>query len=107
MLRLLLLIKVLDRSRDLCDNDLRSKTENGDDDMTYREELLNLFSDLYKDVAGFRPRGNYDHLTVADLQAECDSLSRRIERDIRDEHDFPRGTHPMGGAGWSFTPAVA
>ena len=43
-----------------------------------RDNLISLISDLHKDARGFRPRGfyNYDAMSIADMQALCESLSQ-------------------------------
>jgi len=53
-------------------------------EMTYREELLCLYSDLYKDVYGVRPRGTTQQGWMANadeeaIKAELDWLSKQLE----------------------------
>ena len=47
-----------------------------------RDNLISLISDLHKDARGFRPRAmyNYDAMSIADMEALCESLSQ-------EEHD--------------------
>jgi len=45
-----------------------------------RDELLGLYSDLHKDVYGFRPRGYWSpSATEADIAAEIESLGKQLE----------------------------
>jgi len=43
-----------------------------------RNDLIGLIWDLHKDARGIRPRGfyNYDAMSIADMQALCESLSQ-------------------------------
>lgn len=42
--------------------------------MTEREALLSLYSDLYKDARGFRPRGIQEHLDLETLRLMIDDM---------------------------------
>ena len=48
-----------------------------------REQLLTYISDIHKDVYGFRPRGSYDHLSIDELEKECDSLGDELDEIFR------------------------
>lgn len=56
------------------------------DTMTHKEQLAAIHYDFYKDVHGIRPRWyNYDAMTVEELQAELDQLSKEAEVQAREE----------------------
>lgn len=53
---------------------------------TEKQELASIYSDLYKDVYGFRPRGvNFNAMSVEEIQEELDYLSDRLDTIIADE----------------------
>lgn len=59
-------------------------------EMTYREELLCLYSDLYKDVYGVRPRGSIEQGWMANadeeaIKTELDWLSKQLEAVMDEE----------------------
>ena len=55
-------------------------------EMTPRQELISMYSDMHKDAYGFRPRGvNYDKFTDAELEAKLDSFEKVIETNIAEE----------------------
>jgi hypothetical protein len=88
--------------------------------MTEREDLLGCYSDLYKDLCGFRPslerlascpmeelRAAVDRV-AEDLRQEiareaAEAEAHRVERDYDDPRDADE--YPTSGEGWSFTPA--
>lgn len=43
------------------------------------EEMVEGYSDFYKDVHGFRPRFEFFRMTAAELQADYDFFSKQIE----------------------------
>lgn len=49
------------------------------EDLTETEQLACTYSDFYKDVHGFRPRGLM-HWTAADYRAAIDSLQASLDR---------------------------
>jgi hypothetical protein len=53
---------------------------------------FSIYSDLFKDVNGIRPRGvlaeQFKALSLADQSAELDRLSREIVEDIIAEADY-------------------
>jgi hypothetical protein len=59
-----------------------------------RSELLSLYSDVFKDANGFRPRGILwpDSLTNEEIQAKLedlhDSVRRQIEDDLLEEERY-------------------
>ena len=54
---------------------------------TERTELIGMISDTYKDLHGFRPRTVYDFdsMSIQDLEAELDSLSDELSKDMEAE----------------------
>ena len=44
-------------------------------DLTEKEQLLSIISDVHKDAYGFRPRSGYSDLSVKELNIELDRLS--------------------------------
>ena len=55
----------------------------------YRDEMLQILWDLFKDVHGVRPRGmGYEKCSVADLEHEIAHLERSLEADIRHQRDM-------------------
>lgn len=50
-----------------------------------RKVLLNIYSDIYKDWCGCRPRGCTDHLSNEDIRAELRHLSEMIQDDQEQE----------------------
>jgi len=50
----------------------------------YKNELIQILWDLFKDVHGVRPRGMaYEQWLVADLEWEIAMLQRQLEADLR------------------------
>jgi len=55
----------------------------------YKNELVQILWDLFKDVHGVRPRGmGYEKYSVADLEHEIAHLQRSLEADIRHQRDM-------------------
>jgi hypothetical protein len=52
--------------------------------MTTINELASLYSDLYKEVHGFRPRG-MGHLTAEQYQSEIDWLMEESVKQMKEE----------------------
>ena len=52
-----------------------------------RDELLGLYSDMFKDANGFRPTGCLwpDALSNEEIQAKLDNLQEDIRRQIEEE----------------------
>jgi hypothetical protein len=50
-----------------------------------RDELAQIYSDMYKDAHGFRPRIDWRNMTEAELEAACDALQPEIEKSIEEE----------------------
>lgn len=50
-----------------------------------RDELAQIYSDMHKDAYGFRPRVQWQELTVAQLRAMCDELEPVIADAIDEE----------------------
>jgi hypothetical protein len=47
-----------------------------------------LFSDLYKDVKGFRPRGQWvTDMTLSELEKEIDALDEQIEEILAEQEE--------------------
>jgi hypothetical protein len=71
------------------------------------EELLGMYSDLYKELYGTRPRGAYDWLrdmSEAELSAECDKLIDALAEEKkreREEREANRAA-PGAGVGWAY-----
>jgi len=65
-----------------------------------RQDLESIYSDLFKEVCGVRPRwiGNWSD---EELQQEIEILYQ-MELDI----DEPEDSFPTAGNGWAFTPAA-
>jgi len=59
------------------------------EDLSPREQLLSMISDDYKSLYGFRPRGDYNHMTENDLQKWhneiCESIRREMDAEAREE----------------------
>ena len=54
----------------------------------YRDEMLQILWDLFKDVHGVRPRGmGYEKYSVTDLEHEVARLQRSLEDEIRWERE--------------------
>lgn len=54
--------------------------------MSYRDELSSIWSDLYKDVNGFRPRyTDISNWSEQDFQSEINSLSLELDVIIKQE----------------------
>ena len=54
----------------------------------YKNELVQILWDLFKDVHGVRPRGMaYEQWSVADLEWEVAMLQRQLEDDLRWERE--------------------
>ena len=49
-----------------------------------------VYSDMYKDAYGFRPRFSTDHMTDAEFQNDLDMLQVMIEDNIRMEAEFQK-----------------
>jgi hypothetical protein len=58
------------------------------DDLSERDKAISLYSDLYKDLNGFRPRGRW--------MLTCPLADEALEANVA-----------MGGNGWEYTPAGA
>ena len=58
-----------------------------------REVLLSIYSDVHKDVFGFRPRGAAfpDDLSDEEIQAKLDDLQERLEEQLLEEPDYIPG----------------
>ena len=55
------------------------------DELSELEQLAQIYSDQYKDVNGFRPRGVGHPETVEEYREACDILSARIHTQIKEE----------------------
>ena len=54
----------------------------------YKNELIQILWDLFKDVHGVRPRGMaYEKYSITDLELEMDRLQRQLEADLRRERE--------------------
>ena len=54
----------------------------------YKNELIQILWDLFKEVHGVRPRGmGYEKYSVADLEWEVAMLQRQLEDDLRWERE--------------------
>lgn len=64
------------------------------EDLTRREQLLCMISDDYKSLYGFRPRGDYSHMSDDDLQEWHneirETLSWEMDRKRQDEREHSR-----------------
>lgn len=75
-----------------------------------RNELLSIYSDVFKERNGFRPR-NYGWMTDAELTAAIEALEALppIEWEPYDyesgEVDHVTPAQPTAGDGWAFIPA--
>ncbi len=49
------------------------------EEMSARDEALCIYSDMYKDANGFRPRGIRPEVTAGQLYRECNALSRQMK----------------------------
>jgi hypothetical protein len=57
-------------------------------DMTYRDELISLVYDQYKDVYGFRPRHySFSEMAIRDLEQMSQRLDDELGAIRRDERD--------------------
>ena len=56
-------------------------------EITARQELQSMISDMFKDANGSRPRSYYDwdNMTEQDMQAEVKALGKQIEQQLADE----------------------
>lgn len=54
------------------------------EEMSRQEQLSSIYSDMYKDVHGFRPRG-YTTMSESELEKALDSLSAELESVIDEE----------------------
>lgn len=80
--------------------------------MTMRDELISIYSDMYKEHYGFRPR-HMGEWTEARLQAAIDSLAsvpvncddEPYVWDGSGEVDHVTASQPTSGDGWAFVPA--
>ena len=55
------------------------------DELSELEQLAQIYSDQYKDVNGFRPRGVGHPETVEEYREACDILSARVVTLIKEE----------------------
>ena len=59
------------------------------EDLPLREQLLSMISDDYKSLYGFRPRGDFSHMTDEDLQQWhreiCEDIRREMEREEQEK----------------------
>ena len=92
---------------------MMSTKEQGPDPFyrTAREELMDLFSDLYKDVYGFRPRYEW-HGTDDDLRNEIADLSAELEvvleeEDTREQENYAAWKMRMDDYCKNFTISMA
>jgi len=54
----------------------------------YKNELVQILWDLFKDVNGVRPRGMaYEKYSITDLELEVARLQRQLEADLRRERE--------------------
>lgn len=53
--------------------------------ITEREEMLSMLSDMHKDAYGCRPRGLYAHLNIQEMDEVMESLQDVIGNNIVDE----------------------
>lgn len=59
-------------------------------EMSYKDELLGIYSDMYKDLNGFRPRGGaFDHVNDMDVE-ELKALMHRMSDMIGEQIDRER-----------------
>ena len=57
-------------------------------EIEYKNELVQILWDLFKDVHGVRPRGMaYEKYSITDLELEMDRLQRQLEADLRRERE--------------------
>lgn len=56
-----------------------------------RDILLSIFSDVFKDVNGFRPTGILfpSDLSDDEIQAELDTLQAKLDSQLAEEDDLP------------------
>ena len=55
----------------------------------YRDEMLQILWDLFKDVHGVRPRGmGYEKYSTIDLEHEVARLEQSLEEDIRHQREM-------------------
>ena len=63
-----------------------------DYEISYKDELMSMFSDMFKDVNGFRPRGiiwdQADALTVEELSAKLERMSDMIREQIERDRKY-------------------
>lgn len=67
-----------------------------DAELSYKDELMGIFSDMYKDINGFRPRGmvweQADDLTTEELSDKLsrmsDMIGEQIDRDRKYTADY-------------------
>jgi len=50
-----------------------------------RNEMIEMYSDFYKDAYGFRPRFDFPSLTTAELQSDFDDFGRMIDENNTNE----------------------
>lgn len=50
-----------------------------------RSEALSFFSDMHKDAYGFRPRVDFDAMTLAELHAEGERCSKMVQEQLAQE----------------------
>lgn len=59
-------------------------------ELTERDQMIQLISDMHKDAYGFRPRGDTSEMTMDDLEAEIVRLSTSVDRAILEEKERER-----------------
>lgn len=60
-------------------------------EMSYKDELLGIYSDMYKDINGFRPRGmGVEELSVEELKAEMQRMSDEIGEIVEREQAYTK-----------------
>lgn len=66
----------------------KSIAESVDKGAPIPDDMWSLYSDMYKDTYGMRPRHGMEHLkTVGDMEKELDSLSKALKRSIEREKE--------------------
>jgi hypothetical protein len=60
------------------------------EDLSERDQLISMISDLHKDIHGFRPRWNFDSLSDQDLQERFDGLQSLLSCEIWEEMETLR-----------------
>jgi len=80
-----LLSKMMTFVVDFCCLILYKDINNKELKMIIDPTLLSIYSDMYKDLHGFRPRGEMPFTSDAELRAEMNRMGDQIEREIEDE----------------------